>query len=239
MSYNFNTIDGLFQPNYKVYKPSIEILESNSLDLEPKMATYNFQDINRIKSIISNTPQEELIVNIDTISHDSNENQTVSNKSQNSEQKWVNPYNSQNSKNKWIADMVAAYRNIKLNDNAIKNLIAKNALESGWGRYAQGDFNFGNITVDSSWKGRIVKGKDTDGKGNPIDQNFRAYNNLNEYVDDEVNFLKQNYDFNQNDDFDTFIKKLTGNNSSRKKYAVVKDYADRVRRVYNSIQWKK
>lgn len=238
MSYNFTTIDGLFQPNYKVYKPSIEILESNSSDLEPIMATYNFQDINRVKSIISNTPQEELIVDTDTILHDSDENQTDSNESQNSEQKWVNPYNSQNSRDKWIADMIAAYRNIKLNDNAIKNLIAKNALESGWGRYAQGDFNFGNITVDSSWKGRIVKGKDTDGKGNPIDQNFRAYNNLVEYVDDEVKFLKRDYDFNQNDDFDTFIKKLTGNNSSGKKYAVVKDYADRVRRVYNSMRWK-
>jgi hypothetical protein len=32
--------------------------------------------------------------------------------------------------------MTDAYRSLGLNNNAIKNLIAKNALESGWGKYA-------------------------------------------------------------------------------------------------------
>jgi flagellum-specific peptidoglycan hydrolase FlgJ len=32
--------------------------------------------------------------------------------------------------------MTASYKRAGLNDNAIKNLIAKNALESGWGRSA-------------------------------------------------------------------------------------------------------
>ena len=54
---------------------------------------------------------------------------------------WSNPYSSD--KNKWISDMTAAYKKAGLNDNAIKNLLSKNALESGWGKSAQGDFNFG------------------------------------------------------------------------------------------------
>jgi flagellum-specific peptidoglycan hydrolase FlgJ len=47
---------------------------------------------------------------------------------------WVNPY--ANNKELWISDMRKAYQNLGLSDNAIKNLLAKNALESGWGRSA-------------------------------------------------------------------------------------------------------
>jgi len=35
----------------------------------------------------------------------------------------------------WANDLINAYRKAGLNDNAIKNLLAKNALESGWGKY--------------------------------------------------------------------------------------------------------
>jgi flagellum-specific peptidoglycan hydrolase FlgJ len=150
-----------------------------------------------------------------------------------SSEKWINPYS--NSKDKWIADMTAAYRKAGLTDNAIKNLIAKNALESGWGKYAQGDFNFGNLTTGSNWTGRYVQGKDKDSKGNPIGQKFRAYDSLDAYVIDEIQFLTKLYDFDKNDDFETFIGKLQGNNSGKRKYAGVSDYANRVRRVYNSI----
>ena len=146
---------------------------------------------------------------------------------------WVNIY--KNNKDKWIADMTAAYKKYGLSDNAIKNLIAKNALESGWGKSAQGDFNFGNLTTGANWTGRYVQGRDTDGKGNRISQKFRAYDSLEDYVADEIQFLTRLYDFNKDDDFETFIGKLQGNNSGKRRYAGVSDYADRVRRVYNSI----
>jgi flagellum-specific peptidoglycan hydrolase FlgJ len=64
--------------------------------------------------------------------------------------------------------MTAAYKRQGLNDNAIKNLIAKNALESAWGKSAQGDYNFGNITAGKSWKGRIVEGGDKNAAGKAI-----------------------------------------------------------------------
>lgn len=149
-----------------------------------------------------------------------------------SNDKWINPYKD---KNTWVADMTAAYKKAGLGDNAIRNLIAKNALESGWGKSAQGDFNFGNITTGSSWKGRFVQGNDHNASGQKISQKFRAYNSLNDFVNDEIQFLTRLYDFNKNDDFDTFINKLQGNNKGKRKYAEDLRYIDKVRGVYNSI----
>lgn len=146
---------------------------------------------------------------------------------------WSSPYNTR--KNQWVSDMTASYKRAGLNDNAIKNLIAKNALESGWGRSAQGDYNFGNITTGSSWTGRFVQGKDHDANGKKISQKFRAYDNMDDYVKDEIQFLTKLYDFNQDDDFDTFIDKLQGNNSGKRRYAEDKQYSSKVKQVYNSI----
>lgn len=145
---------------------------------------------------------------------------------------WASPYTDKNS---WVSDMTAAYRRAGLNDNAIKNLLAKNGLESGWGKSVQGDFNFGNITTGNSWKGRFVQGKDKDSDGNSISQKFRAYDSMDDYVKDELQFLTNLYDFNQDDSFDTFVGKLQGNNSGKRRYAADLKYADKMRRVYNSI----
>lgn len=146
---------------------------------------------------------------------------------------WENPY--KNNRNKWVSEITSAYKALGLNDNAIKNLIAKNALESGWGNSAQGDFNFGNITTGSNWSGRFVKGKDHNAAGQRISQKFRAYDSLEDYVKDEIQFLTRLYDFNQNDSFDTFINKLQGGNRGKRYYAEAPDYIANVRRVYNSI----
>lgn len=147
--------------------------------------------------------------------------------------KWENPY--KNNRNKWVSEITSAYKALGLNDNAIKNLIAKNALESGWGNSAQGDFNFGNITTGSNWSGRFVQGKDHNAAGQQISQKFRAYDSLKDYVKDEIQFLTRLYDFNKTDSFDTFINKLQGGNRGKRYYAEAPDYIANVRRVYNSI----
>mgnify|MGYP003294338683 CR=1 FL=1 len=116
--------------------------------------------------------------------------------------RWTSVYKGK--RKQWVADMTAAYKRAGLSDNAIKNLLIKNAIESGWGNTAQGSYNFGNITPGKYWKGKYVNGRDTDGKGNPIKQKFRAYDSLDEYVADEIQFLTRLYDFNQNDDITTF-----------------------------------
>nr|DAO49503.1 MAG TPA: Mannosyl-glycoprotein endo-beta-N-acetylglucosaminidase [Caudoviricetes sp.] len=44
-------------------------------------------------------------------------------------------------------------------------LIAQDALESAWGRSAQGKFNFGNLTTGAKWKGNYVTGDDKNARG--------------------------------------------------------------------------
>jgi flagellum-specific peptidoglycan hydrolase FlgJ len=146
---------------------------------------------------------------------------------------WVNPY--KGNKNKWISDITAAYKKAGLNDNAIKNLLAKNALESGYGTHAQGDFNYGNITTGNNWSGRYVQGRDSNANGQAIKQQFRAYNSLDDFVKDEIQFLTSLYDFNQDDNFDTFVGKLQGDNKGGRKYAEATSYKEALRGVYNSI----
>jgi flagellum-specific peptidoglycan hydrolase FlgJ len=81
----------------------------------------------------------------------------------------------------------------QLKDSARALLLAHAALESGWGRAKawRHGYNFGNITAGKAWKGAKwtdVDG-DTDAKGNPITQVWRAYSSLESAVADYWNFL--------------------------------------------------
>lgn len=145
---------------------------------------------------------------------------------------WSSPYTEQN---KWVSDMIAAYKRAGLSDNAIKNLIAKNSLESSWGTSAQGDYNFGNMTAGKSWTGRIVEGNDKDKDGKPIKQRFRAYDSLDDFVKDEIQFLTRLYDFDQNDNLSTFLNKLQGGNKGKRYYAEDPSYKNKVRSRYMRI----
>lgn len=139
-------------------------------------------------------------------------------------------------KDDWSKKLSDAYRRAGIsNENAIRMLIAQDALESGWGKSAQGAYNYGNLTTGSRWKGSHVTGNDKDGKGNPIKQKFRSYNSMDEYAVDKVNFLKSLYDFDENDDIDTFAKKLKGENRGKRNYAEAPDYMKAIIRTYNSI----
>lgn len=138
--------------------------------------------------------------------------------------KWINIYKGK--KEEWARDLIKAYKSIGLSDNAIVNLLSKNALETGWGQSAQGNFNFGNITAGSTWNGDIVIGNDTDADGNPITQRWRAYRDLKHFVQDEVDFLKRLYEFDPNDDLEAFLGKLQ---DGKRKYAEARDYKDKVR----------
>lgn len=144
--------------------------------------------------------------------------------------KWVNIYKGK--KEEWARDLIKAYKSIGLSDKAIVNLLSKNAFETGWGQYAQGHFNFGNITAGSTWNGDIVIGHDTDADGNPITQRWRAYRDLKHFVQDEVDFLKRLYDFDPNDDLEAFLAKLQ---DGKRRYAEARDYKDRVRAMEKGI----
>lgn len=140
-------------------------------------------------------------------------------------------------RNKWVKDLRKAYIKAGItNENALKMLIAQDALESGWGKSAQGKFNYGNLTAGKSWRGETVNGKDSDGKGNPIKQKFRSYNSIEEYAADKVQFLKTLYDFNENDNINTFSHKLQGGNKGSRKYAASPRYVQSIINVYNNLK---
>lgn len=146
---------------------------------------------------------------------------------------WSSPYKD---RSKWIADLTNAYKRAGItNDNAIRMLVSQDALESAWGRSAQGKFNFGNLTTGAKWQGDYVTGNDHDAAGNPIKQKFRSYNSIDEYAADKVQFLKRLYDFEENDDINKFVAKLTGSNKGKRRYAEARNYAKLLTGVYNGI----
>ena len=140
------------------------------------------------------------------------------------------------SKNEWVSQLAAAYRSLNISENGIRNLVAKNALESGWGQKAQGTFNYGNITTGSSWTGAYVNGRDHDANGNPIRNKFRSYNSMQEFAADEIALLKRLYNFNQDDDIDTFLSKLQGGNNGGYRYAADPGYKTKVKSIYNGLK---
>lgn len=144
---------------------------------------------------------------------------------------WSSPYKD---RSKWIADLTNAYKRAGItNDNAIRMLVSQDALESAWGRSAQGKFNFGNLTTGAKWQGDYVTGNDKNAKGEAIKQKFRSYNSMDEYAADKVQFLKRLYDFDENDDINKFVAKLTGSNKGKRRYAEARNYASFLKGVYN------
>lgn len=149
-------------------------------------------------------------------------------------QTWKSPYTN---RKQWSTELINAYKKAGItNDNAIRMLLAQDALESSWGRSAQGKYNFGNLTTGSSWKGDYVTGNDKNAKGEAIKQKFRSYNSMDEYAADKIQFLKRLYDFDENDDINKFVAKLTGSNKGKRRYAEAKEYANSLRGVYNSFK---
>ena len=147
---------------------------------------------------------------------------------------WKSPYTN---RKQWTTELINAYKKAGItNDNAIRMLLAQDALESSWGRSAQGKYNFGNLTTGSSWKGDYVTGNDKNAKGEAIKQKFRSYNSMDEYAADKIQFLKRLYDFDENDDINKFVAKLTGSNKGKRRYAEAKEYANSLRGVYNSFK---
>ena len=142
----------------------------------------------------------------------------------------------QNQRDLWIADMTNSYKKLGLNDNAIKNLIAQTALESNYGQSVLSGYNnFGGITTGAYWTGKRIKSGDKDKDGNRITQDFRVYDDMDHFTRDHLEFLTKLYDFDQNDDLNTFLNKLLGNNKGKRKYAQAKDYSKAVTNRYNQI----
>lgn len=178
--------------------------------------------------VVANNPTVEPVINKPVAS------KPVTDKPVTANSTWKSPYTN---RKQWATELINAYKKAGItNDNAIRMLLAQDALESSWGKSAQGKYNFGNLTTGSSWKGDYVTGNDKNAKGEAIKQKFRSYNSMDEYAADKVQFLKRLYDFDENDDINKFVAKLTGSNKGKRRYAEAKEYANSLRGVYNSFK---
>lgn len=194
---------------------------------KPEALVVPVRDTNET-DVVANNPTVEPVINKPVAS------KPVTDKPVTANSTWKSPYTN---RKQWATELINAYKKAGItNDNAIRMLLAQDALESSWGKSAQGKYNFGNLTTGSSWKGDYVTGNDKNAKGEAIKQKFRSYNSMDEYAADKVQFLKRLYDFDENDDINKFVAKLTGSNKGKRRYAEAKEYANSLRGVYNSFK---
>lgn len=194
---------------------------------KPEALVVPVRDTNE-PDVVANNPIVEPVINKPVAS------KPVTNKPVTANSTWKSPYTN---RKQWSTELINAYKKAGItNDNAIRMLLAQDALESSWGKSAQGKYNFGNLTTGSSWKGDYVTGNDKNAKGEAIKQKFRSYNSMDEYAADKIQFLKRLYDFDENDDINKFVAKLTGSNKGKRRYAEAKEYANSLRGVYNSFK---
>lgn len=194
---------------------------------KPEALVVPVRDTNE-PDVVANNPTVEPVINKPVAS------KPVTDKPVTANSTWKSPYTN---RKQWATELINAYKKAGItNDNAIRMLLAQDALESSWGKSAQGKYNFGNLTTGSSWKGDYVTGNDKNAKGEAIKQKFRSYNSMDEYAADKIQFLKRLYDFDENDDINKFVAKLTGSNKGKRRYAEAKEYANSLRGVYNSFK---
>ena len=195
---------------------------------KPEALVVPVRDTNET-DVVTNNPTAEPVINKPVASKPVTDKPVT--KTANST--WKSPYTN---RKQWSTELINAYKKAGItNDNAIRMLLAQDALESSWGKSAQGKYNFGNLTTGSSWKGDYVTGNDKNAKGEAIKQKFRSYNSMDEYAADKIQFLKRLYDFDENDDINKFVAKLTGSNKGKRRYAEATNYAKVLTGVYNGI----
>ncbi len=115
-------------------------------------------------------------------------------------------------------------------------LVAQAALETGWGKsvLSQGDgsssYNLFNIKAGSQWQGKTVEVSTLEfaqGTFKPEHAKFRAYDSLEESVNDYVRFVQENPRYQQAlksaSDSTDYIREL-----HKAGYATDPDYADKV-----------
>lgn len=193
---------------------------------KPEALVVPVRDTNE-PDVVANNPTVEPVINKSVAS------KPVTDKPVTANSTWKSPYTN---RRQWTTELINAYKRAGItNDNAIRMLLAQDALESSWGKSAQGKYNFGNLTTGSSWKGDYVTGNDKNAKGEAIKQKFRSYNSMDEYAADKIQFLKRLYDFDENDDINKFVAKLTGSNKGKRRYAEATNYAKVLTGVYNGI----
>ena len=119
------------------------------------------------------------------------------------------------SKSTWRTELTAAYKRAGCNDNYAKYLVAQDALESAWGQKPVGDYNYGNIKAEKSWKGATKSAYD---KVEKSTDPYRSYNSIDEYVADKIRLLRDKYHMTGNESAEEFADKLVAGHYATAQY---------------------
>lgn len=129
--------------------------------------------------------------------------------------------------NSWKSQMLEAYKRAGCSEQYAKNLVGQDALESGWGKHAVGNFNYGNIKAGSQWKGTSKQAYDKKENSN---HSYRNYNSIDDYVQDKLRLLHDRYGMRGNESAEEFASKLVAGG-----YATDKNYKKTVLSVIKSV----
>lgn len=136
---------------------------------------------------------------------------------------------------KFASDIYQSYLKHGLSPDAAKTLTALSVLESGWGKYVTGHYNYGGVKDFS--KDRTTNGSiqmyDKVAKSNDY---YRSYSSMDDYTAKQYDMLKRLYLINGQETAAELLHKLTsGENPGRKKYNGRPTYTNSVMSVYNSL----
>ena len=222
----------------KKYQTGGYFYDSNRYDLnnnEYELSEELFNPDEPIEELSNVKPETNIQFNSDWKEIDEmlNEDQITSSNQPKSISNESNSIKYSNSKN-FISDLTNAYKAAGItNEDLLKLLIGQDALETTWGKNPVGDYNFGNIIVTPSFKGKYKEALDNGNK-----RKFRSYNSLSEYVQDKLRILNNTYQITNSDSIDSAISKLMGNNKGKYKYAESPNYANTLRTMVQSVNEK-
>lgn len=137
-------------------------------------------------------------------------------------------------KGAWIEMMRQAYRDAGVtNEDMVNILVAQDALESGWGRSTVGDYNYGNITTGSQWKGAY---KAYYNKEYGKEYKFRSYDTPSDFARDKLSLLRRLYQVDTDkDDVDAFLKRIGGHNRNGYRYIEYNKNLNVIKDIYKQL----
>lgn len=141
---------------------------------------------------------------------------------------------SEQGRKQFVKDLNQAYLKAGVtNERLRKALVAQSALESGWGARSLGggDYNYGNITLGSAKDRNYRIAWDHNAKGENVQQKFRNYDSVDDFIQDKMNLLSKRYkvDFSKDNESSYFDKIIKGG------YAEDPYYRTRLNDMYKSV----
>ena len=151
MGYSFDTIDGLFRPNYRVYQAFNITQQSDPQIIESELSTYKPNNLERVKSVIVETPsqQDKVEEPIQTETQDESEDELSDYKNQSNYRHFTSELDKFITKNPKYQDIKKPLQYLAALESAYTMDITNNSGSSalGWFQFTDATRkNYGNWT---------------------------------------------------------------------------------------------